>query len=173
MATLVVETGSGSATANTYISLADADSYLADHDESTYWRDSTDDEKNQALIIATRYIDAMYRHRWVGTKASSTQALAWPRSSAEDEDGYTLASTAVPAAIKNAAVELAVRELIETDGILPDVDGGGLIEEESFRVGPLSESITYRGGKSHLKRFTLIDALLSGLLYPVTYVERS
>ena len=42
-----------SATANSYVTLAEADAYFETVPSSTNWDDKTDDQKNRALISAT------------------------------------------------------------------------------------------------------------------------
>ena len=61
---------------NSYVSLLEAEEYFADRFSSDNWINATVDEKNQALIAATAYIDSK---KFTGTVVSATQPLAFPR----------------------------------------------------------------------------------------------
>lgn len=63
---------------NSYISVADADSYFADRLFTDSWDATTDDQKGQALIMATKAIDRQFlKGRKAGT--DDEQPLAFPR----------------------------------------------------------------------------------------------
>ena len=79
----------GSATANSYLTLAAANSLIEGlvlGTDATAWDSSTDDNKNRALVSATKRID---RERFLGAKAASTQALQWPRQGVRKPDTFT------------------------------------------------------------------------------------
>ena len=44
--------------ANSYVTLTEANSYFETVPDSTTWDNKTDDQKNRALIAATRWIDS-------------------------------------------------------------------------------------------------------------------
>ena len=46
------------ANANSYVTLAEANTYFETVPSSTQWDNKTDDKKNRALISATRWIDS-------------------------------------------------------------------------------------------------------------------
>ena len=48
-----------SATANSFVTLAEANTYFETVPDSSTWDDKTDDQKNRALISATRWIDTL------------------------------------------------------------------------------------------------------------------
>lgn len=102
----------GEADANSYVSVEDADTYHETHLYSSTWDDATDAQKIQALIWATRLLDEHFE--WVGTIATFTQSLRWPRIGAYDRDGRLLDETSIPTVIANATAELG-RLLIATD----------------------------------------------------------
>ena len=62
--------------------------------------------------MATRLLDEQIN--WYGWKTSSTQALAWPRTGIFDKEGSSIASTTIPAFLRNATAEFA-RLLISKD----------------------------------------------------------
>lgn len=132
---LIVEDGTGLATAQSYISVADAATYLAAKGDTT-WAAATDASREAALVRATAYLDGAYGQRWPGSRSLSTQALDWPRSYAWDRDGYGL--TGVPQAVKNATCEAAVLELAEA-GVLSKKAEGGL---KSIKIGSIEKTWT-------------------------------
>lgn len=102
----------GSASANSYCSIADGTSYHETHLYADDWTDSDDDSRCRALQMATRLLDAWFD--WDGTAVDSTQALLWPRVGATTPAGYQQASDAIPTRIVQATAELA-RQLITSD----------------------------------------------------------
>lgn len=104
---LIVEDGTGMATAESFISVAGADTRQANLG-NTNWATITTAEKEQALRRATQYMEQAYRERWAGLRVNSTQALSWPRVGVV-VDGYSVLSTSVPAAIANACSDLAFK----------------------------------------------------------------
>ena len=174
-ATLVVEDGTGLASANSYISLADANSYLEGLRNPEAWTEASDATKEQALRVATSYLDDKYGDQWVGIRNGRTQALDWPRSLAYDLDGYAIDNDEVPKRLKNATAEMALRYIVAPDELMPDVavDDQG-IASESNTVGPISQSVTYQGGKSYSKRFTNVERMLKtgGLIESDTWANR-
>ena len=87
MAITIVATA-GSATANSYLTLTDANAIiegLVEDDDVTAWSSSTDDQKNRALYTSTIRID---RERFLGARATDTQALQWPRTGVRKPDTY-------------------------------------------------------------------------------------
>lgn len=143
---LVVEDGTGLATAQSYISSADADAYHTAHG-NTAW---TGTGKDAALVRATAWLDARYRSRWVGTKATSAQALEWPRYGATDIDGWDVSMT-IPAGLKAALCEAALREVVSSgsltepdnrDGLIVAETEGGMSRTYSRGAAPVSGAIT-------------------------------
>jgi len=161
--TLVVETGAGLSNANSYLSVADADTYHEEHSGSTDWSGAGTADKERALITATQYLDIKYSGRWKGVKGSSTQALAWPRTGVYDAEGYSVASDLVPPQIEDACAELALK-ILEGDILLDDIDEPGDIASESVKVGPIEDSTTYLGSKSQVKKYPLVEGLIKPLL---------
>ena len=112
----------GSATANSYETLAEAQAYFDTRLPLAGWDDA--DDQNVLLIMATRVLNAIlmpsktivrmdgtsyYRTRrtWTGLPASATQRLAWPRTGMYDANGNAIASTVIPQDLKDAESELA------------------------------------------------------------------
>lgn len=104
---LVVETGSGSATAESYASVSQADTRLASLG-NTLWATMSEAEREQALRRATVFMEQAFRQRWRGTRTLRAQALSWPRYGAT-VDGFDVSSTTVPADVANACIDLAFK----------------------------------------------------------------
>ena len=101
---LVVEDGTGVTGADSYVSIAEADTYAAANG-LTSWASATAAAKEIALRQATRYVDTRYRFR--GSRLGLRQPLEWPRGDVVDGalgDGYYY--TRPPRNLKAAVTEL-------------------------------------------------------------------
>jgi hypothetical protein len=113
------------ASSNSYVTLAAANSYFETVPDSTTWTNKTDDQKNRALISATRWIDSL---NFYGDRCDEDQALKWPRNN-YDVDGVELECSLIPNDIKYATYELA-RALANDTGAITDSTGTtGLYDE--------------------------------------------
>lgn len=113
------------ASANSYVTLAAANTYFETVPDSTTWTSKTDDQKNRALISATRWIDAL---SFYGDRCTTTQALKWPRKDYKI-DGIDLACTLIPEPVKVATYELARALANDTDAIIGSTGTTGLYDE--------------------------------------------
>jgi len=148
----------GGANAESYVTVAEADTYHSARGNTTWT--GTDAAKEAALRRATSYIDGTYRGRWKGTRADADQALAWPRTSVLDEDGFAVSTTIIPTAVKRATYEAALRELVDPGSLSPDLARGGDIKRE--KVGPIE--VEYSATASIGTTITAIEDYLSGLI---------
>jgi len=121
----VIDATLGGASANSYVTLADADAYFETTPDSASWDDKTNDQKNRALISATRWIDAL---SFYGDRCSETQALKWPREDYK-VDGIELACTLIPVGIEVATYELARALANDTDAITGNTGTTGIYDE--------------------------------------------
>lgn len=101
MAASIIATA-GAANANSYITVAEAQAYADSDLDSTQWDNATADQRIRALITATRNLDLV---GYVGTRSTTTQALAWPRKDFKTTE-KTYAENEIPAEIKLAQWEL-------------------------------------------------------------------
>ena len=115
----------GGASANSYVTLATANTYFETVPNSSTWTDKTDDQKNRALISATRWIDAL---NFYGDRCDETQALKWPRDN-YTVDGIDLACTLIPEGIKTATYELARALANDTDAITGNTGTTGIYDQ--------------------------------------------
>lgn len=113
------------AAANSYVTLAAADTYFETTPDSSTWTDKTTDAKNRALISATRWIDAL---SFYGDRCTETQALKWPRDN-YTVDGVDLACSLIPQGIKVATYELARALANDTDAVTGSTGTSGIYDE--------------------------------------------
>ena len=122
----------GDASANSYLTLADAQAIvdgMVEDADVTAWASATDDQKNRALYTATQRLD---RERFIGARATNTQALQWPRTGVRRPDTYVntyatgfpfrisedyFSEDEIPDQVKRAQVVLAVYLNNNKDGI--------------------------------------------------------
>lgn len=100
------------ATANTYVSQADATLYFEKSLYAAAWTAATSGNKDIALAMATRLIDDYFR--FDGRAISSTQALKFPRYDIYNSSGYLIQAATLPQALKDATAEMA-QWLISSD----------------------------------------------------------
>jgi hypothetical protein len=157
---ITVEDGTGLASADAYVSVAEAEAYAAARGAG-FPTPLTAQE--QAIVRATAYLDARYGGAFTGQRLRSReQALAWPRSGAVDAEGAAVDSASVPREIRNAACEAAIRELATPGGLAPDLERGGAIK--SLQAG--SVEVVYADGATPLTVMQTIDNALAGLIPP-------
>lgn len=151
----IVEDGTGLASAESYVSVSEADSY---HElrGNTSW-DSIDD-KEALLRKATDYMQGKYGGHWAGYKKSTTQALDWPREEVLIKDrpsNYVVYydNDSVPNAVKHACAILALRAY--SNDLLADQGQ----RKVSVQVGPIST--TYDTSSSPATRYLEVDNMLA------------
>ena len=120
-----------SETANSYVTLAEADAYFETVPSSTQWDNKQDDKKNRALISATGWIDTLV---FYGDRCDSGQALKWPRNNYH-VDRVELTCSVIPNAIKKATYLLAFELANDTDAITGTTGDTGLYE--SVKLGEM------------------------------------
>lgn len=98
----------GAVNANSYVTVAQADAYLAARLNAGAWTSATADTKAAALIEAQRSMQTL---PWLGARATASQALAWPRTGVTDPDSPTAAdydAAAIPVRVADAQCEWAL-----------------------------------------------------------------
>ena len=156
--TLIVEDGTGTLAAESYVSTSAADTYHSNRG-NTSWAALTATNKEIALRKATDYMVQAYRAKWKGYKVLSTQALDWPRqyvylTGNEIYQNVTaLSITLIPNEIKNACCELALRSLTDTFLL---IDTEQQIVKEV--IGPISTE--YQPFANKYKQYTAVTAML-------------
>lgn len=180
---LVVEDGTGLATAESYISVANADTYFTNYVRGKVeWSGASDAVKERSLREATQTLDALFGTQFKGKRIDGDQALLWPRSSVVTSDGYTLASNAVPTAIERATCELAWKHVTDagpdtttgdTTGVIPDSEEGENLVKEKVKVGPIEEEREYAGQRMPRPLYNKVRLILAELILPRGTVIRA
>lgn len=144
----------GGASANSYVTVAEADAYFATSFGRTAWGSASADayfatsfdrtawgsasaaNKEIVLIESTRLLDLLVS--WKGYVKSDTQALRWPRTHVPNIDGQYngvesyISDSIVPKDVKNAVFELAY-SLLSNGGFQASEN-----ELSKVKVGPVS-----------------------------------
>jgi len=102
MALTLIATVEG-ATSNSYCTQAEGTTYHESHLYASDWTNATSGNKDITLVWATRLLDIQME--WVGSKKTTTQSLRWPRYGVIDQDGQSVATTAIPQFLINATAE--------------------------------------------------------------------
>lgn len=103
----VFDSTAKSATANSYVSVSEADDYFAAHLDSNFWPTASKD-KQAALVMATNRIDA---ETFQGRRTELTQSLQWPRSWVVARGSAFVDSDIIPRELKIATFEMALHYL--------------------------------------------------------------
>lgn len=165
--TITIVADVGSASANSFVTVDEADAYLATRLNSSAWTGT--EPKKQALCEATRDISAIVYQGW---RVNDAQALSWPRFQAPNPDasgslGYATYATyyletMIPQRIKDATCELALEFLrAGTSDIVGADSTVGVIERT---VGPLTTRWQPGQRVTGLARYPRIMKLIGPLL---------
>ena len=173
MAISIVETV-GSATANSYQTLAQAQAIidgLIEDDDVVAWSSATTDQKNRALVTATKRID---RERFIGARAKQDQALQWPRQGVRKPDTFTstytsgfpyrittdyYTETEIPPEIKEAQAILAVYLNNNKDGL----GLSGLEDYKNIKIGSIDATPNFYGAVGADRVPPLFERYFTGL----------
>lgn len=144
---LIVQNDLGTeTTANSYVTVAEFDSYWTDRG-NTEAVGITD--KEPLLIQATDYIENVYFGLWSGYSLTTTQNTEFPRVI----DGV---SVGIPTRLKNACIELALKANTET--LLTDIEQRVIKEKVS------SIEVQYAEYSDQMKQYSVVYGLVSPYL---------
>lgn len=152
---LVVETGAGLSTAESFASVSSADTRHSGLG-NTNWTTLTTAEKEHALRRATAYMEQSYRARWTGNRHTVAQALSWPRNGVVVDGFVVIASNVVPPEVANACIDLAFKAA--AGDLNADLDRAVIRE----KVGPLETEYSAHSPQS--VRYRAIDMALAPFL---------
>ena len=177
MAVTITETV-GSATANSYVTLATANTALEARLNASLWDAASTDTKNRALVEAQKELQTL---PWKGSRTDDVQALAWPRAYVENidasddadigETGVTeYADDIIPDRVSAAQIELAFQfvKAGTTDLAVPSSSEGikrkrvDVLETEYFDGARASRGIA-RYPRVYRLIAPLLDASQTGL----------
>jgi len=165
----------GGANANSYLTLNNAqaiiDGFVQDADV-TAWASATTDQKNRALFTATQRLD---RERFLGARATDTQALQWPRTGVRKPDTYIntyavgfpfrittdyYTDTEIPQQVQYAQVVLAVYLHNNPDGI----GLSGLEDYKNVKIGSIDVTPNLGYGAVGVDKIPpIVERYLTGL----------
>lgn len=128
---------------DTYVTVAEADTFLSKSIRATSWAGLDTDTKEAALVSAARELQTL---PWIGALTTPGQALSWPRSGVTDREGQAISSATVPQDIKNGQIEWAF--LLATT---PALEGAG-----SSAFG--SNDKRYKAGSVEIEYFRQVDS---------------
>lgn len=140
---------------NSFVSVADADEYFTDRNNQS-WLGQNQTSKQAALIRGTDYLVQKYVGRWRGTITSTSQKLPWPRSGVITSDNQVIPSGVIPAAIKNAAAEMGLRGLTNTNLFVDEAAGLGNLKRN--RVDVIEKE--YFRGQTTQNKYTIVEVIL-------------
>lgn len=98
MAITIVSTA-GAANANSYVEVVDVDAYAEGTAWAAAWAGKQDDDKKNLVVRAARALDSL---PFLGTPATTVQALQFPRLDIYHPMGAAWPSDAIPEPIKTA-----------------------------------------------------------------------
>lgn len=160
--TLTVDAVPLSATCNSYITVADADSYVADKVAVaavvTAWGALSADDKKLYLIRATEFLDGMVS--WFGDRYSALQNLKWPRFNLYIEGllvNPTPGLTAFPTKVTYATVEMALFLMQQSNATSETNEN---VSYDAVTVGPLKIDFNTDGTGAAVKYFPDILPIL-------------
>jgi hypothetical protein len=165
----------GGANANSYLTLNNAqaiiDGFVQDADV-TAWASATTDQKNRALFTATQRLD---RERFLGARATDTQALQWPRTGVRKPDTYIntyavgfpfrittdyYTDSEIPQQVQYAQVVLAVYLHNNPDGI----GLSGLEDYKNVKIGSIDVTPNLGYGAVGVDKIPpIVERYLTGL----------
>lgn len=129
MAVTIVATAK-STTANSYVTLAEAEAYILGRTGNTTWDAASNDTKNRALVESTNRLET---EEYRGSQTTTTQRLQWPRMGLVDKAGNGLDDDTIPRLMKEATYELALA-LVNGDIEMKD---SGLEAFNNVKIGPM------------------------------------
>jgi len=171
---ITIDATAGGANANSYLTLSDANAIidgLVEDADVTAWASATDDQKNRALYTAAQRLD---RERYLGARATDTQAMQWPRTGVRKPDTYIntyavgfpfrittdyFTDTEIPDQIQKAQAILAVYLNNNKDGI----GLSGLEDYKNVQVGPINVTPDKSGAVGADRIPPIIERYLTGL----------
>lgn len=154
MPTLILEDGTASsASANTYVEVADVDTFCENRG-LTAWASLSTANKEEAILRAMDYIESLY---FKGSKSDPENPLVWPRymdyETGIDEDE-------IPKRLKYAVCQAAYEESQSPGELQGNYDDN--VKREKIDV----IETEYFSAKPSQKVFTKISGFLTGLVVP-------
>ena len=153
---LIIDATLGGSSSNSYVTLAESDTYFESRLYVSVWTDATDDLKNRALVMATRRVDY---EKFYGDRATPTQSLALPRINLDYLDGIDMNNT-IPYQIKHATMELALY-MLATDMSKVGINDGAV---KKVKVGSIEKEYHYDKSDNVSRSYDELPSFVESLL---------
>lgn len=171
---IVLNATIGAADANSYLTLSDAQAIIdgmVEGDDVAAWASATTDQKNRALVSAAMRID---RERFLGARATDTQAMQWPRTGVRKPDTYIntyavgfpfrittdyFTDTEIPQQVKDAQATMAVYLHNNKDGL----GLSGLEDYKNVKIGSLDVTPNQYGATGADRIPPMVERFFTGL----------
>jgi hypothetical protein len=174
-ATIIVETGTASSTANSYVSVDYADTYHDTYGNTSWPVDAADAtvediavnlaSKQLALIKATQAVDALYGEDYLSIPTTQTQSLLFPRIAFVINKWQVVSSTTIPACLKDAVCEIALKA-ITNQNIFPDKNQNSVVKSYTKKMDVMSKQVEFTEAPTdeELEGFYKVELLLAPIL---------
>lgn len=96
----------GSSSADSYCTVAEVDAYFVSSYNRPLWMDLETTDKEAVLKESTRLLDGLVS--WYGYKATSSQALRWPRAYVKDPDSIWGSAEYMDVIVSDAYVDSSI-----------------------------------------------------------------
>jgi len=171
---VTIDATAGGANANSYITLTEANTFveaMISSSDVSKWTTGNDDTRNRALAAAAERLD---RERFLGARATDTQARQWPRTGVRKPDTYVntyatgfpfrisedyFTDTEIPDQVNRAQIELAVDLKDNVAGI----SLGGMKDFKSVKIGSLQVTPDKNGAIGADRVPPMFERYLTGL----------
>lgn len=142
---------------NAYSDVDDADTYFEDHINASDWTSATEENKEKALVTATRIFD---RLPLLGQKTDSDQDLQFPRTGLTYLDGTAVDSASVPQLVIETIYELAKYLLSDPASANTFGETGNI---KSVKAGPVTVEFLGSGRTLSLPEniYKMVDVFLA------------
>ena len=154
--TLVVEDGTGLVDANSYISLADANTYHTNNGNFDWTKITDPSIQTLALMKATQSVDILYGQEYYGIPRSQGQVrndgtpylqnLLFPRFTMVINNIQVLQTGYIPVQLKRAVCEIALMWInggSTDDVIFPQPNQLKFITEKTIKVGGIATGVKF------------------------------
>jgi hypothetical protein len=168
---MALDTTPGAASADSYASLTELATYLANRYPSTTLAAADSTNQEGAMRAGARLLDLGFA--WTGFAVDDVQALAWPRRGMVTMNGFpipTSGATSIPVQLKDAQMEFAVA-LYKGDRLSDNPSLkiiGSETSVQSIKAGPLA--LSFGGGTfSSMESF---DAFVRSMNSDLKYLSK-
>ena len=145
---LIVENGTGLATAEAYAAVAFVDAWLLENVQAfAKWTALGTAAQEAACRAATTWLDGQKGGVWPGTIKVSTQALHFPAVNALDVYEVLIDKDSVPVEVERA-MSYAANQIAEGGALSPTTITAGQVVEKFSKVGPIETRTKWDPGYS-------------------------